>query len=361
MRLRSHIEIMDGEYNAYFWPCIAVWVFDRVVRIGRLAFFNLPLRSATVSYNLNADIMRLYFPTPKMLKLRPGTYYYIYILHGFKLWESHPFTLSGWIQEELGVIEGDTRERKTISQPNLSFVMRPHDSFTKRLRESIMQRQGNESSLRAISTSLRILIEGPYGHHLNLKDYDSLLLIVGGTGITVAMSQLCDLYSAVHNCEPVAVRRIRLIWALRDIALFDDVYENELKQWFTSTHLQDKIVFEIQVYVTSEPTSPSNEASADNAGSLTPTMKEIDRLSSRKLSSREYSNHLGTKAFQHRPRIEDVVSKAVKKHASDGAGGKLAVVSCGPPRMADDTRSAVVMMLGEGYGCVDFYPESFTW
>lgn len=62
-----------------------------------------------------------------------------------------------------------------------------------------------------------------------------------------------------------------------------------------------------------------------------------------------------------KPDVLKAVTEAVERHESDGRVGRLAVVSCGPARMAEDARVAAVKMLSEGHSRLDFFPESFNW
>jgi hypothetical protein len=57
-----------------------------------------------------------------------------------------------------------------------------------------------------------------------------------------------------------------------------------------------------------------------------------------------------------RPDIEATIREARRKCARN-----LAVVTCGPPRMADACRAAVVEVLGESGPGVEFYNEAFGW
>lgn len=71
----------------------------------------------------------------------------------------------------------------------------------------------------------------------------------------------------------------------------------------------------------------------------------------------EDKEDLGLKIQIERPNVFQEVEEAVR----DSAGGSLAVVACGPGMMADESRKAVVNMLGRGYGNVEYFEESFNW
>lgn len=58
----------------------------------------------------------------------------------------------------------------------------------------------------------------------------------------------------------------------------------------------------------------------------------------------------------HRPFVPSIVHDAAK-----AATGKVAVVVCGPARMTDDTRAAVVQELRNGQHHVRLFVESISW
>lgn len=110
--------------------------------------------------------------------------------------------------------------------------------------------------------------------------------------------------------------------------------------------------------MTAGPTSPGDKSGENDLRSSSPAIKEIGSITSRELSLTDETSYRRRKVLQHRPPIAAVVSEAITLHANNDDGGKLSIVSCGPSNMADDARSAVVRMMGEGHGCVDFLKAS---
>ena len=55
------------------------------------------------------------------------------------------------------------------------------------------------------------------------------------------------------------------------------------------------------------------------------------------------------------------VSLSVEEAAEDAGRCSLAVVACGPARMADEARRASVSMLARGHRGVEYFEESFKW
>ena len=137
---------------------MAIWAFDRAILIGRLAFLNLPFHTTTATYNPHSDVVRGDFFARKFLNPQPGTYYYIYVLNGLKFWESHPFSLSSWTQDCPDKNTVESEEARARSGPILSFIIRPHDSFTGRFRDSIVSQQTSEDGTYIKSTKLCVAI-----------------------------------------------------------------------------------------------------------------------------------------------------------------------------------------------------------
>lgn len=341
---------------------MAVWSFDRFLRITRVVALNLSAFKATATHNPEANIIRLTVPVRKLLRPRPGTYYYVYMLHGFKPWESHPFTLNSW-----GLKEHGSNSRRC---DELDFMLRPHDGFTSRLLEHI-QRHSNTNS----PAPVRMAIEGPYGTPYDISKYPSIIFIIGGNGITVALSHLQALrealYEAKHTSEHTRVHSIHLVWAVRNVAMFEDVRQRELLEWCASSQLATRVSFRVDVHVTGaekpvlvshelpdskelelgytapldlkdvEPVTPPSPEAADDSKSSDPTSPAAGNV----------------QIFHHRPAVRDLIVECAKEW--DATNEKMAVVCCGPGTMVDDARAAVVGAARGGYNQMEFLPEMF--
>jgi predicted ferric reductase len=202
-----HVEIFNGEYDIFFWPCALVWLTDRVLRIAQILLLNPKFwkLSGTVSYNRDSNIIRLAVGNNSVsLQPYPGSYYYIYTLNHLLFWESHPFALaystsegscvsnfSSKGSEETDMIRchdlssSQSSELDELLLPNdssfsLVFLVRPYNGFTSRLRKYAA------SGPRP----LRVLLEGPYGEVEHFHIFPNILFVVGGSGIAVPLSYL---------------------------------------------------------------------------------------------------------------------------------------------------------------------------
>lgn len=264
---------------------------------------------------------------------KPGSYYYIYALDNLLYaHQSHPFTLayvaSNEDAEDLEIRIRTSSPSSTESleseallphkptssnspSSSLVFLIRPYNGFTSRL---------CRSSTHAPS-SLRILLEGPYGSTAPLRTYPSILFLVGGTGIAAPLSYLTHLLSSPSS----RVRRLRIVWAVREHAFFVDVLAKfeEL--------LRDERV-EVDVHVT-----------RDEEGKDDQVAEGLE----------------GVGLLAGRPDIDDEVEKICR--GSGRRNGRMAVVACGPSMMADQTRRACVRAVRDGYSGLEYFEESFKW
>lgn len=330
----SHLKVFEGELNGFLWCCVAIWAFDRFMRLMRTAYLGLVPRflkgfKATATYDDAAEIIRL--DVTDLLpnnNITPGYYYYLYAPGDIQGYQSHPFTLCSWRNttsastQAISTAEDDketkTQPSSTSSSSSLSdtithsLLIRPYRGFTGRLQKKLTQ-----SSSDNPSTNLTVFLEGPYGCALDLRSFSDVLIIAGGSGITAAISH-------ANFLLPTRNTAVHVVWAVQHSGIVDNICEHELKEAMNDSK------FELVVYET-------RKASAD-----------VEKVASLSTASR---------AVQHgRPDIEAMIREARGKCAKN-----LAVVTCGPPRMADACRAAVVQVLGESGPGVEFYNEALGW
>jgi predicted ferric reductase len=331
-----HVEIFTkGEWNIFIWPCLVIWILDRVLRAGRAIAFNRHIwnTKAIVSYNSVSNLVRMDVDGSKnWIKPQAGMYYYVHVLDDILYaHQNHPFTLA-YVSPDLNTpsstplsplttrpsphrtdssqsSESDallTSAKSTSS--NLIFLIRPYDGFTSRLKSYCLLHPAK----------LRVLIEGPYGHSEPFHLFPNVLFIVGGTGIAVPMSHLARLLSTTSHA-----RSVKIVWAVREHAFLASVLRD------FSGMLGDERVY-MEVHVTQD-----KEVEAEVLGEDLKSVRIVTR----------------------RPDVYAAVHEA----ARDAGQEKLAVVACGPAGMADQTRGACVEMLGKGYRGVEYFEESFKW
>ncbi|KAJ4251004.1 hypothetical protein NW762_011654 [Fusarium torreyae] len=327
----AHVSIFEGEYDIFFWvPCF-IWVGDRVIRALRIAAFNPKLWDtwATSVYHPSSNIVRLVIPwSTSLYKPAPGTYYYIHVLNGPRCWESHPFTVaavtdegqhsSKMLGEQVPLLEGNSTEQNSnINEPEevcddartMTFLIRPYDGFTSRLRDAA-------SAEWPKNVPQRVLVDGPYGHTQPFHLFDNVVFVVGGSGIVVPLSYLQVLTGST------APRSVKIHWAVREPAFALDVLRTDISDALGSANLS------VDIHLTTH--TPQDELS-DWPSQVT----------------------------LHRGRIE--ASSVVRGTSEKANGESLAVVACGPAQMADDARKTVDDLLRNGVMRIEYFEESFQW
>jgi predicted ferric reductase len=335
----SHVLIFGKwEWNIFIYPCILIWLLDRVLRITRILTFNPRFWNtpATATYDPASHLVTLRVPCNKSwLAPKPGTYYYIHVLDSpLYAHQSHPFTLaylttdidrpelhlplsplssrpSTHRTDSSSSSESDALLASTSSPstpPSLVFLIRPYNGFTSRLAHRAASHK----------TSLRVLLEGPYGHTVPLPTFPTVIFIVGGTGIAVPLSHISNLLA-----ETSRVVSLRIVWAVREHAFLASVLRE-----FRGL-LEDERV-EVEAHVT----------------------QEVGRK-----DDVEVEGMKGVRLVAGRPDVRRVVGRAAREAGVE----RVAVVACGPARMADESRRACVDALGEGFKGVEYFEESFKW
>jgi predicted ferric reductase len=278
------------------------------------------------TYDPQSNIIRLVIPyKTSYYHPKPGTFYFLHVLNDTRFWESHPFTMahSSSIHHQISQRTGedspllqDEEDDILVSEvkeviPSMTFLIRPYDSFTSRLKSAA-------ANCWPEAASLRVLVEGPYGHTQPFDQFNNVLFIVGGSGIVVPLTYLHSLISSVRT------RSVRVVWAVRELDFAEDIIQRDFSRLTRSKKLS------LKIYITH-----CGNFGDDLQGTIP------------KSATVRYG----------RPNVRNEVESTITSVTT----GSLAVVSCGPAAMADQTRRAVVDMLGTTGPSVEYFEESFKW
>ncbi|CAF3485454.1 unnamed protein product [Fusarium graminearum] len=323
----GHVSIFRGAYDPLVWIPVVVWLLDRVVRAVRIIAFNPKFwkTTALITYNEDAHMVRVVVPVSSSIYgIEPGTFYYLSVLNKWNFWESHPFTIASVTEPEAYPLSdrapllGHATHRSDEMEPEyektqreMTFLIRPYDSFTSRLREYAERDQPKPAKVR-------VAIDGPYGKTLPLERFDKVIFIVGGSGIAVPLSYLNKLTTSATGPKLVEVH-----WAVRQSALAEDVLNHELSDVLDSSQVR------VSIYVTG--------------------------------ASRARPDQITTCHFAEwrdgRLNVEGIIDNVL----DSGGEGSLAVVTSGPAKMADESRSAVAAWAVPSMPRIEYFEESFQW
>ncbi|KAF9632122.1 putative ferric-chelate reductase protein [Lasiodiplodia theobromae] len=374
---RHTSKFTSREYNVYLWPLVAVWAFDRLLRLLRLLYCNLRASLdksvsrapfATVRYSAATDVIRIHIQSSSLpLKPGPGQYYYLYQPFALKGWENHPFSLGAYsTQQEASsraqprIDEASSKEMTTTtaaatgvissseSSSSLSdaagadvpndfvFWVRPHDGWTRRLRDQCLKSTDSESSIEP-----SLLIEGPYGHSKPLHTFDTVVLIAGGTGIAAAAPYMIDHQARCSSTNPsyrTRTTKIKLVWAVKQAAFLRDVCNNEL-----ATALQREDT-QCALFATSGAAGARGDGGDGEDGA-----EEEGAMA----AGEGFEIHHG------RPDVAAIVAETAREAMEGGA--RTAVFVCGPAGMVDETRAAVHAEMKKGCRLISYVEECFGW
>ncbi|KIX92196.1 uncharacterized protein Z520_12077 [Fonsecaea multimorphosa CBS 102226] len=404
-----HTAIFNGEYNGYLWPLVAIWSFDRAARLARWAYCNLHIRwshavvssTASATYDKDGDFIRLEIvPGSRMLRPGPGQHYFLYQPLKWKGWENHPFTLGAYetVRESepasvatvdtgaeprtyMEALEGKDTEvvaassssppsmdvtpdpsqhklalfQDKVGRQKLSFLIRPFGSWTRRLRDQCLK------SPTGVITP-RLFIEGPYGEHSPLHTYENVVFIVGGTGISGAMPYLQDHVKRTSDNGQTprpgrkvatCTRDITLVWSTKQSAMIRSVVAHELKPMLG----REDIHIHLHVTTSKEPQSSSLDAPKDEDHHAVACDNKDVVL---KGSSATNISDDGLTISHGRPDISATIMSIINDvHNAGKAGGRIAILTCGPGGMADEARAAVHAALKQGKRGVEYFEEAF--
>lgn len=305
-------------YEVWLYLSMAFWAWDRIVRFGKLVYYNW----VGVCTTATAELL----PGDKLIKLTvvPGrgwSYgagqhsFLSFPSLGYRPWESHPFSIAGWGSSLTASVtstsltslqeSGSDNEKNTavitampVSTPlhttdakSVMFLIRPHKGITKKLHQHLLSKPRGPQSIR-------VWTEGPHGHIAKLKNFEHVLLIGGGIGITTLLP-----YVQAFACTSTGDQTMTLVYTAREPELIAAVHRM----------------------------LPGN----------------IEGLQIDLKATESENTRMG-------------IGAVLRREAAKAGKRKLAVVVCGPARLADEVRQEVVKVVGEGRG-IELFEESFSW
>lgn len=209
-----------GEVKVWVWISIGFLVFDRVARYAWATYANLSIFHKASSHALWANraslvplpgnVTRITIENPG-IRWSPGQHVFL-ACHAIAPLQSHPFTIA------------------SIPEDNkMEFLVRAEKGGTGRFFRYASKQNGILGSADAASTKTTrtIFIDGPYGTIRPLRQFDSVVLIAGGMGITFVLPFLRDIVSrwktecstdSSKSVRLAATRRIRFVWVIKSRA-----------------------------------------------------------------------------------------------------------------------------------------------
>ncbi|KAK6336195.1 hypothetical protein TWF696_001758 [Orbilia brochopaga] len=222
-----------GGYQTWIYCIIAVWFFDRLIRVARVVVAG-PRRAKVTE--LGGDYVRIDIAGVRWGS-EPGKHVYTYFptLHPLRPWENHPFSVlsTALLQPCVSNSDGvsgsqDSIERVEEPRSSSGSDVEKNEAFksqVQRVSQRIhratvgltiyVKKSTGATKLLGANDSLLTFIEGPYPNNSTTEVLrcDRLLLISGGIGVT-------GLLPFVNNHW-----NVKLAWSVKESArcLVDDL------------------------------------------------------------------------------------------------------------------------------------------
>ncbi|KAI0717230.1 ferric reductase NAD binding domain-containing protein [Cerioporus squamosus] len=343
-----------AKLGPYIWPCFLIWGFDRALRLFRVVYFNNNLYAggkgldATLEL-LSPQFVKLSLTRPPQFKWTPGQAAFL-IAPGVSRIpiEAHPFTIASdtarmdLMDSEASSMVDSSRETMTEtahekggaigSDPHVlpyweavDFFINVRDGFTKRL--AAAARKGEK---------VRVFVDGPYGFSPNVRGDDTVVLVAGGSGVSLAIAMFLGVVSDVQNGQS-RTRKLVFIWSIRDAKQMEWI----CKALVNALELAPpSLEIAVRIFVTGGrkpdqvPLMNNNDSDSDSMYSMdgpTPTnagMPMPPRMLPDFFSSVQIT--------PGRPDIPKMLKDEVA-----GASGRLSVTVCGSAAIAKTCRDAL--------------------
>ncbi|KAH9894984.1 ferric reductase NAD binding domain-containing protein [Cubamyces lactineus] len=301
----------------YIGAAAGLYVVSWLVRFGR-TFYNSFCTDVAAFEALPGDAVKVTIPSK--LKWSAGQHFFIRFLDlGVHAATSHPFTVA--------TLSGGSTSEDSVC--TMELYVKVHGGITKRL-ATLCQGGGLRSS--------RVLLDGPYGGvEGNLKVYDRVLLLAGGSGITFVVPLLLDIVRNSVKDSSQMCRNVHLVWAVRTpctLTWFEDVLSAAAKG------ASEGFSVRISYYITGISATTTDETSSTS-----------EKSGLEQAITKDYG----------RPVLRDIVSGFCEE------AGTVGIAACGPESFNFDVGNAVSeceLAIARGRArCSEIYlhQESYSW
>ncbi|KAI0107018.1 ferric reductase NAD binding domain-containing protein [Nemania sp. FL0031] len=319
-----------------------LWFSDRLLRGVRL-LCNLLNNEAMITALPGIDGgdkcgTRVLLKKP-FARATPGAHCFLWV-PGVRAFETHPFTI---------VSNGPD---------GLELVAQTEDGFTRSLYEMA---QAGKSGIWAAA-------DGPYGAVHDLADYDKILLVAGGSGVTFALGLALNALESRSASVGVEKQQqeISLIWATRRI---------EHTKWFddhaktlASSHSPR---FCLTYFITGDSSNTTKPSVNSSQGSISLENQETsigdetgvpckgkDSANTIIVASDDTTRGSFPVVRHQKLNLEEIVLEAVRLAGKDQ---RVLVACCGPNRMTNDVRNAAAQCMTAEGPSITLLCESFSW
>ncbi|KAH8116762.1 ferric reductase NAD binding domain-containing protein [Phellopilus nigrolimitatus] len=368
------------------WPAAILWVLDRLFRIFRIATISFARRlgghrtlNATVE-PLPGDTLLLTLTVPNdfWLGWEAGQSAYVTVPSvSLLVLEAHPFTIASIDAPELvrddpraGGISDERQEVKTMK-----FIIRACEGFTRRLHDYAVISCAKEGTCK-----LPVFVDGPYSHPPILEEYESIVLVSGGSGVAYTLPLLLKILRQADS-RTTLCRRVLFIWSIRHRDHVSWIWDDLSK---ALESLPPNIYVSIRIHVSNPHARTSAVLAFSGESESSPLLlrsssefetedtacsTEVDLHGpevGKDLESQTALSDIGVILKEGRPNIDALLSEEILNNP--GVARKAAVIVSGPGSLADSVRSTLSKRnitgfrpVLDGAPSVYLHVESFSW
>jgi predicted ferric reductase len=184
----SHIPTDTHFARIFFYVIAGVFLSSLTWQAGETVYTNGGwFQSVALSQNGSYDYIQVRMTLRKPIRVKPGQYINLWIPLGpLSGLQSHPFTVANW---------------STCAQTELKVFVHVNRGLTSKLRDAV--KRGLKSNIG--------LYMGPYGSTIDMKGYETILLVATGLGVVAVAPYLQWLVHAIRARE-ICSAPIHLIW-----------------------------------------------------------------------------------------------------------------------------------------------------
>ncbi|KAB8218384.1 ferric reductase NAD binding domain-containing protein [Aspergillus novoparasiticus] len=214
------------EVKVWVWISIGLLVFDRVARYAWATYANLSIFHRSTSNTKHAlwanrasftplpgNVTRITIDNPG-IRWEPGQHVFL-TCHSIVPLQSHPFTIAS--------IPADNK---------MEFLVRSEKGGTRRFFHYASKHHHvlGSRDTSPVKPARTVFIDGPYGKMRPLRQFDSVVLLAGGMGVTFVIPCLRDIVSrwkmeclgdkeqSKKSPRLTPTKRIRFVWVIKSRA-----------------------------------------------------------------------------------------------------------------------------------------------
>ena len=386
-----HVDIRFSKkwgYEIWLYIAFAFWAWDRLVRLLKVAYYNLPTRSSAHAELIPGTdaIMLTIFPGRGWAP-QPGQHTFLYFPSLKRFWENHPFTILDWgcsspsaqhdTTDSISTSSNQTPDKEAITNKNEATVQAqssPNPQTQFYIRCLFRAHKGTTSTLHTSLLNhplptLPTFSEGPYGTlpaptKSLLRHADKILCIAGGIGITFATGfvkqfaherSLTSPSSSAQKSRDLFPRckEFVLAWTVREPELLDCGRERFLPALEAGGLDDGSLRYKFFL------TGGRREEDLDSQTASSSRAKEIDTDAILPEKAPQVSTtHYDLVTLNSGRRMD--VASLVATESNVGLDARVVVLVCGPGGLADEVRFQVVCRARQGV-LVDLIEEGFEW